>query len=678
MNSIKQSFTSLLSLVLFAGLFSALPIAPANATDCTSFGYSATIQYQGGTIVDLGRKKSKTISDCGGYFAITIPTRANYVFAGWLDDTNANAGGIAYDNLDSTTTSWAPNANQLDPDLGYGTSFTLFAQWTPLSYAVTYSFMGATGGDSAALPAQASGNQFLVGSVINGSVLNLPTPTKAGYTFAGWSYNGTTYAVGQQFTMPSNAVTFTATWTAITYNITFDGNGFGTGSIPSPLTYTAGNAATAIETTYNPGDLQRANYTFAGWGATPDTTTAVTSYSSFSNATLYAIWSGSRYTIAFTLGSGATGTVPASQTNKTVGSIITLPGAGNIAKTGYNVVGWSDGTETFPLGTSYTVPSGGKTLSAVFVGRTYLIQYNANGAETGTPPANQNYTVGTTFTRVGNTGSMVKPGYLFIGWQDSNGTVVSSSYVPTASTTFSARWEANQYKILYDAYDGRGWANAAWYSSGNAPVTLRVPTRAGYTFAGWYVGNSRIGDASNSYLTYAPNMACNNYNPCYTIWAGARWNPITYTISFNSSDAAGSVPANQSFTSGGARTTLSGNIGAPALAKPFYSFGGWSATPGGTSKVTSYASAADQTFYAIWNPISYKVTYNSNGSGSTVTPTSATSVAGANVTLPTPSRSGYTFSGWYTNATSGTLVGLGGVSYQPNSAITLFARWTKN
>jgi uncharacterized repeat protein (TIGR02543 family) len=174
-------------------------------------------------------------------------------------------------------------------------------------------------------------------------------------------------------------------------------------------------------------------------------------------------------------------------------------------------------------------------------------------------------------------------------------------------------------------------------------------------------------------------MACDDYNPCKTIWAGARWTPITYTISFDSNTAtSGSVPANQSFTSGGARTTLSGNIATPALAKPFHSFGGWSTTPGGTSKVTSYSSAANQTFYAIWNPVSYKVTYNSNGSGSSVTPTSATSVAGAQVSLPTPSRSGYTFNGWYTNATSGTLVGLGGASYQPSSAITLFARWQRN
>ena len=174
-------------------------------------------------------------------------------------------------------------------------------------------------------------------------------------------------------------------------------------------------------------------------------------------------------------------------------------------------------------------------------------------------------------------------------------------------------------------------------------------------------------------------MACDNYNPCKTIWAGARWNANTYTISFDANTAAsGSVPANQSFTSGGAKTTLSGNIATPPLAKPFYTFGGWSATSSGTSKVTSYAGTTDQIFYAIWNPVSYKVSFNSNGSGSSVTPANATSVAGANITLPTPTRSGFTFAGWYTNATSGTLVGLGGASYQPNSAITLFARWTKN
>lgn len=756
MNSIKQSITSLLSLVLFAGLFTALPIAPAKATACSSLGYSATIQYQGGTVEGLGKKKSKTISDCGGYFAITIPNRANYVFAGWLDDTNANAGGKEYDNLNSTTTSWAPNADQLDPDLGYGTSFTLFAQWTPLSYAVTYDFVGATGGNSAALPAQASGNQFLVGSVINGSVLNLPTPTKAGYTFSGWSYSGTTYAVGQQFTMPSNAVTFTANWTAITYNITFDGNGFGTGSIPSPLTYTAGNAATAIGTTYNPGNLQRANYTFAGWGATPDTTTAVTTYNSFSNATLYAIWSGSRYTISFSLGSGATGTVPASQTNKTVGSIITLPGAGNLAKTGYSFVGWSDGAISYAAGSAYTVPSSSKQLTAVWVANVYTVTYDVNGANWSISYSSQNFTVGSSAISLPiPTLTSGFPGVVeFDSWVDPNGNHLGTTFTPTSSVTLWANWNWLTHTFTWNANGGStpvasstwktneswitapiasraGYTQTGWYSAasggnwetngglsyrnwasktlyahwtpniyplqfvswdrstylkytvGSSEIVLSTPTRLGYRFDGWFTsaaGGTKIGSGPSG-TSFTPTfLNCNiTYGPCPQQQFFAHWTANTYAISYDANGALfGNVPADQGWTFGGSATILSGNTGTPALAKPFNTFGGWSATSGGTSRVTTYSTGADKTFFAIWTPVSNKVTYNSNGSGSSVSPASATSTGGSLLTLPLPTRTGYTFSGWYDAASGGNSIGSDGGTYQPSAAVTLYAHWTKN
>ena len=46
------------------------------------------------------------------------------------------------------------------------------------------------------------------------------------------------------------------------------------------------------------------------------------------------------------------------------------------------------------------------------------------------------------------------------------------------------------------------------------------------------------------------------------------------------------------------------------------------------------------------------------------------------VTLPTPSRTGYTFNGWYTAASGGTKVGGAGASYMPTGNITLYAQWT--
>ena len=70
----------------------------------------------------------------------------------------------------------------------------------------------------------------------------------------------------------------------------------------------------------------------------------------------------------------------------------------------------------------------------------------------------------------------------------------------------------------------------------------------------------------------------------------------------------------------------------------------------------------------------YTVTYNANGG--TVSPSSATVNAGQSVTLPTPSRSSYTFNGWYTASSGGSFVGGGGSSYTPSSSITIYAQWT--
>lgn len=47
------------------------------------------------------------------------------------------------------------------------------------------------------------------------------------------------------------------------------------------------------------------------------------------------------------------------------------------------------------------------------------------------------------------------------------------------------------------------------------------------------------------------------------------------------------------------------------------------------------------------------------------------------ITLPTPTRTGYTFDGWYTKASGGTKIGTDG-AYTPTKIITLYAHWTEN
>jgi uncharacterized repeat protein (TIGR02543 family) len=87
----------------------------------------------------------------------------------------------------------------------------------------------------------------------------------------------------------------------------------------------------------------------------------------------------------------------------------------------------------------------------------------------------------------------------------------------------------------------------------------------------------------------------------------------------------------------------------------------------------SVGSATATAGFTVNNP-QYTVTYNANGG--TVSPTSATVNAGSSVTLPSPSRSGFTFNGWYTSSSGGSFLGFGGTSYTPSSSITIFAQWT--
>ena len=48
------------------------------------------------------------------------------------------------------------------------------------------------------------------------------------------------------------------------------------------------------------------------------------------------------------------------------------------------------------------------------------------------------------------------------------------------------------------------------------------------------------------------------------------------------------------------------------------------------------------------------------------------------INLPTPTKTGYTFAGWYKSSSGGTKVGNGGTSYTPTSNVTLYAKWTAN
>jgi len=196
-------------------------------------------------------------------FDTYTPTRTGYIFKGWE----------TYDktiSFDSTTPLTAANGVNVT---GSTAALTLYAKWEVKTVTVT---LNGNGGN---LP-----NNFTnpITGTYGGTVSNLPslsanTPTRTGYTFAGWSKSST--ATTGEFTSTTtltttngvndsgNPATLTlyAVWTANTYTVTFnknhtDANGW---TEASPTTKTVTTPATTVGTLPNPPT--RVGYKFIGW-----------------------------------------------------------------------------------------------------------------------------------------------------------------------------------------------------------------------------------------------------------------------------------------------------------------------------------------------------------------------------------------------------------------------------
>lgn len=105
-----------------------------------------------------------------------------------------------------------------------------------------------------------------------------------------------------------------------------------------------------------------------------------------------------------------------------------------------------------------------------------------------------------------------------------------------------------------------------------------------------------------------------------------------------------------------------------------YTFSGWfTAKTGGTKVTTSYVFNDDTTVYSQWTANKYTVTLRPGGGS--VSPTTVTvtydSAYGA---LPTPTRSGYAFKGWYTSSSGGTKVD-GDTKVTTAGNHILYAQW---
>ena len=532
---------------------------------------------------------------------LPTPTREGYAFLGWTVNSDM-----------------APQLTVVLPQGSIGNK-TYTANWELTGYTVTMNLNGGSG-------------ETTLLYTVEDEEFALPTPTRNGYEFVGWT--------GEGIIMPQLNVTiptgstgdkaYTANWQVIEYTITLDTNG---GPNVSPIKYT-------VEDSFTLPYPLRPGYEFAGWtldgsGMLP-ATTLIIYYGTTGDLHYKAEWRLAEYTINMDLNGG-------SGKEKVVYTItdedFELP---TPTRNGYEFVGWKGEGITTPQ-RIVKIPKG-STGNKAYTANWQVIKYTIitllEGGNAGSSGAYV-YTVEETFTLPTPT----RTGYTFWGWTGEGITKPQPSVtIPRGSTgdkTYIENWVETGYTITLDLNGGSGKEKVI-YTMTDEDFELPTPTRNGYEFVGW------TGEGITTPQTSVKIPKGSTGNKAYT----ANWKVIRYTITL--------------VTNGGAviasiRYTVEDSVTLPIPPeRPGYEFAGWVLDGSGqfpsTPMIIPEGSTGDRIYEAEWRVATYTITYVSHGKAyNWVQYTIKNQVYfGAPEEDPSYYLPGYTFVGWKIDGVSGT------------------------
>lgn len=250
---------------------------------------------------------------------------------------------------------------------------------------------------------------------------------------------------------------------------------------------------------------------------------------------------------------------------------------------------------------------------------------------------------------------------------------VSSDTATTATLSWTLKWVTHGYTV--SASSSKSYTvkiNGSVVASG----TCTINGKTSYTIKSGTVTINK-GTATKSIpLSLSFDMSYywgSTYGGTKTasgsISIGAK---TSYKISYNANGGSGAPSA---------QTKWHGTDIKLSTTKPSrtgYTFSKWNTNDSGTGKSYnsggSYTANETTTLYAVWNQITYTVSYNANGGSGA--PSAQTKKHGTALTLSTtkPTRANYTFKGWATSSTGGVAYSAGG-SYTANAKVTLYAVW---
>ena len=547
-----------------------------------------------------------------------------------------------------------------------GGTVELYAVWAANQYTVTFNPNGGTVSPTS----QAAVYDSAYGA--------LPTPTRTGYAFAGWGYAmpltkasntilednytiksgsehkdtyfwvnaGYTLTVGTKYVFrfvatvdPNNNWLFAPQNKEPSYRLK---NGY------NEIEFTAQDARAFFFDDKNCDEAHPFTITDASIQAVttneiiPVTTTkyisGATTVQYASNHTLYAQWTPNKYNIKFQANDA---TITEQLWDYAGSAGYTSSNAGSYSKYKHNNSRTAELNEanyiTFDGQLSFYTPI------PIRLGHTFKGWYSA--ASGGVKVANSD-------------GSLVANVSGFTG--------ANKEWKSAKETTLYAQWTTNEYLVDYVLNGGtKGSTSPSKYTFGTN-TTISDPTRTGYTFTGWSVvatlDGKRYGTIhyDTGVLQYASDYPSAVYFPLFYQQAG-----VQYTGKLGN----GSIRWRQYSTAG----AYAGNAGesqtnttneAKYLSLWYYSGMSDSSTTlswnGGKSFKIDANQVGKLTLTANWTANTYTVTANANG-GTIPTTTGWTIASGSKTatktvtydstygTLPTPTRTGYTFAGWSKN-----------------------------
>lgn len=633
----------------------------------------------------------------GSLVELPEPTKAGYDFIGWYDSVS---DGVANGNKIDSGIIWLDTTDNV----------TLYAKWDNANYIVTLDYDDETG------QSQSVEVTYLM------DMPSISAPTRAGYKFNGFfsepNGKGVQYYDANMnsthiWDIPSEGTLY-ADWVGRTYQITLDKCGGESGSSQVAAIFGEGMPAAAAPV--------RVGHVFEGYFTGKNGTgdqyytanmVSMQPWNISSNTTLYAHWSLKEFEVKIQYDSNTnwveieSGVLGLSSVKvyvpygASVGDILNSALVTEYKKTEYGYVSGRilshfelNGQDIRQIWGDF-IPDLGNDGAAVVLEPVYNYEVhtinfvtNVNGKTFSSITAQYNASISLPVMT-----SSDKVGHTFGGWYTSNSFTkrfnytkmpdLTETYEGNGTITLYAKWSSIAYTVLLDKQNGSGGTSSVSVKFGSAMPSATAPTRAGYTFEGYYtsVGGKGTQYYSSSMKSLRPwNIAVNNYK------LYAYWSPNAYRVILNQDGGSGG--STEVYVQYG--NAMPNGLTAPELNG--YSFKGYYSEPDGNGtqyynsnmvSIHNWDQASNNvTLYAYWEANQYVIKLNPNGgSGGTsqITVTYGESMPGGKTK---PSRTGYTFAGYGTKLHGGTLyysaTMTSNKAWAETNVSVLYAQWTAN